>query len=221
MPTAPFNPVPNFDFMVVMWEVQGPDLIPGLGDVATGITSALVSIGTQALFGGFAEIQGLDTRLEIEDYWEGGNNLAPRRFVKHGAYPDLVMKRGVGFDTSLVDWHIQAKLTANVRIRKDGIILLMDRGGPADVAVGIPFVDRIPVAGWWFRNALPKEIRGPNLSAKGNEIAVEQLVLSHEGLDRLSPALIPGFTDMAAGLGGLGSLATSAALGSTGALANV
>ena len=205
MPTPVFSPVPNYDFMVVMWQVEGPGLTSLLGDVGGGIASALVNLGMQSLFGSFSEVTGLDSQIEVEDYWEGGSNSAPMRFAKHGTYPDLVLKRGITLDTSLADWYYQVKTSKYARIRKDGIILLMDRGGFTQeltgAAVGVPFVDRIPIAGWYFRKAIPKEIRGPSLNAKGNEIAIEQLVLAHEGIDRLSPALIDGVADVKAGLG--------------------
>jgi len=220
MPNALFNPALNFDFWVTLWEVQGPDYFGDLisdeaGAAIAGVTSALVSIGSSFLFGTFSEISGLDSRIEIEDYQQGGDNLTPRRFFKHGSYPELVLKRGMTFDTSIADWYYQVKAGTRTRIRKDGIVLLMDRGGPNVAGAGLPGLDRIPVGGWYFRRAIPKRVVGPALNAKGNDVAIETLELSHEGLDRLSPALIPGVADFSAALGGAISVAGSAALGAT------
>jgi phage tail-like protein len=217
LPTGLFQPVPNFDFFVMMWEVQGPSLFGGGtgGKIASGAISAAVSIGSQFLFGSFAEVQGLEAQVEVEDYRQGGENAAPRRLIKAGTYPDLVFRRGVGFDTSLADWYYQVKAGASTRIRKDGFVLALDRGGLAagKVSIGLPLVDRVPVAGWFFRRAFPKAVDGPQLQAKGNEIAMERLVLGHEGLDRISPALIEGAADAFGALGGLAPLLTSAGLG--------
>jgi len=226
MPNALFNPAPGFDFWVTMWEVQGPDyfgdLLPGAaGSAIAGVASALVSVGSSFLFGTFSEINGLDSRIELEDYQQGGDNATPRRFFQHGSYPELVLKRGMTFDTSIADWYYQVKAGARARIRKDGIVLLMDRGGPNVTGLGLPGLDRVPVAGWIFHRAIPKRIVGPTLNAKGNEIAIETLELAHEGLDRLSPSLIPGFADFSAALGGAISIAGSAAIGATGLTAGL
>ena len=57
--------------------------------------------------------------------------------------------------------------------RRNGVILLE---GP-NHRVG---------AAWFFSNALPERLSGPALNARTNEIAIETLELSHEGLVRLS-----------------------------------
>lgn len=226
MPTALVRPALNFDFWITMWEVQGPTISlfssdaddPGAA-IGAGLLSAAVSVGATFLFGTFSEIRGLDTELELEDYHEGGNNRAALRFVKKGQHPELVLKRGVTYDTSLADWYHQVRSGNDARLRKDGIILLMDRGGPGVTDVGLPGLDRMPVAGWYFRRALPKRIVGPSLNAKGNEVAIEQLELAHEGLDRIPPALIPGASDFLGAFGGAGSLAAGAAVAGVGAAA--
>ncbi|MBV8136018.1 MAG: phage tail protein, partial [Deltaproteobacteria bacterium] len=46
-------------------------------------------------------------------------------------------------------------------------------------------------AGWFFTNALPERLVGPGLNARSNEIAIETLELSHEGLLRLPVANLP------------------------------
>lgn len=216
MPTSLFNPALNFDFWVTMWEVQSPQLFGLEGsavDEVAGVASALVGIGTTFLFGTFSKVSGLDAELDLEEYHEGGNNRSVLRFAKRGSHPELVLERGVSYDTSIADWYHQVKAGDMDRLRKDGLVLLMDRGGPDATGMGLPGLDRVPVAGWYFRRAIPKRIAGPTLNAKGNEVAIERLELAHEGLDRLSPALIPGMADFAAGLGGLGSSAIGAGLG--------
>jgi phage tail-like protein len=88
-------------------------------------------------------------------------------------------------------------------VRKNGIVLLTDRGGGATAltdgptALGLPGLDKLPVAVWFFRNALPEKLQGPSLNAKSNEIAIETLELAHEGLYRMGPSMIPGIGDVA------------------------
>jgi phage tail-like protein len=210
MPQSLFAPALNFDFFVTMWQVKGPDLFGS--SAAAGVASAAVSVAGAFLFGGFSEISGLESQMEIEEYREGGYNAGPRRFARYGGYPDLVFKRGVGYDTSLADWYFQAKSGAEARIRKDGVVLLMDRGGAGATGLGLPGIDRTPIAGWYFRNAIPKAVDGPQLNAKGNDVAIERLVLAHEGIDRISPAMLSGASGAFAAMGGALGMAFGAGL---------
>ena len=91
--------------------------------------------------------------------------------------------------------------------RKNGFILLTDRGTGVSAAfggptsLGLPLLDKLPIAVWFFQNGLPEKLQGPGLNAKTNEIAIETLEIAHEGLVRLGPAMIPGVGDALAGLG--------------------
>ena len=41
-----------------------------------------------------------------------------------------------------------------------------------------------PIARWTFRNAWPSNLNGPTYDAKSNEVAVEELTITHEGYTR-------------------------------------
>lgn len=195
------QPASNFSFFVTMWDVQSPFSMSVGDDVAIGIASAITNIAMQFLSGGFAEVSGLQGTLETEDYNEGGFHPSPRKFVKGASYPDLVFKRGITFDPQLSDWYYQAKTGMRPRLRKDGLIFLLERNGVDVSQVPVPGLLKVPVAIWYFHRAFPKRMEGPALNARGNEIAIETLVLNHEGVDRLSPAMIPGVGDFLATVG--------------------
>jgi phage tail-like protein len=133
---------------------------------------------------GFAEVSGLNSELEVEEYREGGRNLGPHRFPRWGRYQTLVFRRGVTTNTFLWQWwddvitHSYTLTITRAPPRFNGVILLED-------------VDHIVVAGWFFSNGLPERLVGPGLSARGNEIAIETLEVSHEGLLRLPVANLP------------------------------
>ncbi len=65
------------------------------------------SVAKTILLAGFSEISGINAELEIEEYREGGQNDAPRKFTKWGKHPNLLFKRGVSPNTDLWDWHRQ------------------------------------------------------------------------------------------------------------------
>jgi phage tail-like protein len=196
------NPVPAFDFNIFMMDAK-PASSFGLMDLA----GAAVGLGKSALFGSFSDASGLNAEMETEEYREGGNNTGPHKFLKWGRYPNLVFKRGVTFNTDIWDWYYSVLYKSKNPVRKNGIVLLTDRGsgitaltgGPS--AFGLPGIDRLPVAIWFFRSALPERLIGPTLNAKSNEIAIESLELAHEGLYRFGPSMIPGVGDVTDALG--------------------
>ncbi len=196
------NPVPAFDFNVLMMDAK-PDSSFGLTD----LVGAGVGLLKSALFGSFAEASGLNAEIETEEYREGGNNTGPHKFVKWGKYPNLVFKRGVTLNTDIWDWYYATLYKAGNPVRKNGFVVLTDRGsgitsltgGPSPL--GLPGLDRLPVGVWYFRNALPERLQGPTLNAKSNEIAIETLELAHEGLYRFGPSMIPGVGDVADAIG--------------------
>jgi len=206
MPTPQFQPVPAFNFSVSMWDEPsfgfGDPVLGGLGTAA----SLLLDTASSFVFGGFQECQGLDVQLELEEYRAGGDNTAARQFKKHGGYPPLVFKKGVTSSTAIWDWVHQVVDGNEPPKRKSGIVMLLERGGFNATELGLPFADRMPVATWLFRRALPKQVQGPQLNATSNAIAIETLELAHEGLRRLSLSSIPGLADVGAALGGLASV---------------
>jgi phage tail-like protein len=215
------QPALSFNFLVTMWDVQGPgifgiDNLSGGWGVAARIASGFVNMASQILLGGFSEVGGLAAEMEIETYAPGGENGYSRRFPKRGRYPNLVLKRGVTFNTDIWDWHQQALYGTDPVIRKSGIVLLLERGGfataggdaAANLFVGLT---RPPIAAWYFDRGLPERLQGPSLEAKSNTVAIETLEISHEGLTRVSLSMIPGLADAASSVGGLVSAAAAGA----------
>jgi phage tail-like protein len=196
------NPVPVFNFNVFMMDAK-PLSSFGLSDLA----GAGVSLAKSIVFGGFSEVSGLNAEIEMEEYREGGNNTGPHKFIKWGRYPNVVFKRGVTMNPDIWDWYYTVLYKSSNPVRKNGFILLTDRGaGISSLAggptpLGLPGLDKLPIAIWYFRNALPEKLQGPGLNAKSNEIAIETLELAHEGLYRIGPSMIPGIGDIAGAIG--------------------
>jgi phage tail-like protein len=207
MPTPPFQPALTFNFAVLLWDVQGPaswgiEVDNRNADIAGGLVANL----SQMLLGGFAEASGLNAELEVETYQEGGNNVAPLRFAKVGKYPNLVLKRGVTTRTDLWDWHLQVLEGAAPMTRKSGLVILFDRGGPGAGNLALAGLPRTPIAAWYVSKAIPERVQGPQLDAKSNNVAIETLELSHQGLNRVSLSMIPGAADLGSAVGQIASI---------------
>jgi phage tail-like protein len=195
------NPVPVFDFTVFLTDATpSAGVLSAIGGAVAGAVGALLT-------GTFAEVSGLNAEMETEEYREGGLNTGPHKFIKWGKYPNLVFKRGVTPDTGIWDWYYQVLYGNQSVLRKNGVIVLSDRGPGAGGALsslpvlgGLAGLARIPTAVWSFSNGLPEKLQGPNLNGKSNEIAIETLEIAHEGLTRLGPAMLPGVGDLAASI---------------------
>jgi phage tail-like protein len=213
------QPVPNFNFTITMWDVPVEPATgkSALGETLTSAASAALDLLGTTIFGAFSEAQGIDSDLEIETYQEGGLNRQPHRFFKSTKYQNLVLKKGITSNAAIWDWHNQI-VSNKKKVRKSGVLVLYERGGLNLVGAGLPGLDRTPAAIWMFNNGLPERVHGPTLNAKGNEIAIETLEISHEGLQRVSPSMIPGLSDINAALGdlvGLGAAGAGAAAAAT------
>jgi phage tail-like protein len=83
-------------------------------------------------------------------------------------YPNITLKWGVTDSRELYDWH-RAVLQGQIQRKPGAIILLDDSGAPKVV--------------WKFFEAWPSKWEGPDLCAKGNDVAIETLVITRERIE--------------------------------------
>jgi phage tail-like protein len=120
--------------------------------------------------GSFTECTGLGSTTEVIENREGGDNLTVRKLPGKTSYSDISLKWGLTDSTELWDWRQQIA-DGNV-VRKNGSIVVFDLANSTEVAR------------WNFVRAWPTKWEGASFSAKGNDIAIDTLVLAHEGLTR-------------------------------------
>jgi phage tail-like protein len=148
------------------------NFIVNIVDSSSVLTVALKNIGSGAL-GGFTECGGLESRLEVETYLEGGNNGTALKFPTRIEYGAITLKRGVGLGDNLWSWHNDFIWGRGKR--RDGMIILQND-------------DHIPLKIWIFRRGLPTKYSGPSLNASESQVAIEELEITHEGLALVPPA---------------------------------
>lgn len=138
------------------------------------------------LVGGFSEVSGLRSEIQVEDYQEGGVNDFIHQLPARTTHANLVFKHGLTGVSTLWNWYYNT--TRGIIQRKNGTIVLLDP-------------QQIPVMWWNFRNALPVSWSGPEFSATSDEIGVEVIELVHEGLTKpllgQAGALAHGLKNMA------------------------
>jgi phage tail-like protein len=118
----------------------------------------------------FMECSGLETTTEVIETREGGDNTTVHKLPGKTTYSDITLKRGVTASEELWKW--RAAVIQGTVQRKNGSIVVYDLANAREVAR------------WNFVSAWPTKWDGPQLTAKGNDVAVETLVLAHEGIAR-------------------------------------
>ena len=118
---------------------------------------------------GFSEVSGLDLEVTPIEYRSGNDKtLATRKIPGLTKFSNVTLKRGITGSMEMYEWIKQVHLGSG-SIRHDVTIHLLDE-------------ERNPVMAWNLKNAWPVKLAGPVLNAKGNEVAIETLELTHEGL---------------------------------------
>jgi phage tail-like protein len=123
--------------------------------------------------GFFREVSGLDSETEVIEHRVAGKggNLIVHKIPGALKWPNIVLRRGITDDRRLHDWRAQIEKGLIEENRKNGSITLYNPKNE-------------PVAKYTFKRAWPAKFKGPALDASKNEIAIEELEIAHEGLER-------------------------------------
>ena len=117
--------------------------------------------------GGFMEVSGLESEIQLESYEEGGQNDYVHQFPTRTTSPNLVLSKGLTDIWALWGWYDDAR-QGKVK-RRNGTIMLLDH-------------QRLPVMWWNFKDAYPVKWTGPQFSSSATEVAVERIELVHRGI---------------------------------------
>jgi phage tail-like protein len=123
--------------------------------------------------GSFREVGGLDTETEVIEHrvTGKGGNIVVHKVPGALKWPNLVLKRGITDDRRLHDWRKKIEDGLVEANRKNGTITLYAPDGKV-------------VAKYIFKKGWPCKFKGPGLDASKNELAIEELEIAHEGLER-------------------------------------
>jgi len=118
---------------------------------------------------GFQEVSGLGAEVAVVEYREGDEKIrAVRKLPGLIRYSPILLKRGFTQDRSLWNW-FKTVLDGTVQ-RANGTITLLDSA-------------RTPVLRWRFREGWPSKWEAAYLNGKSNDVAIETLIIEHEGIE--------------------------------------
>jgi len=118
---------------------------------------------------GFTEVTGLEVTTEKIEYRDG---VSPE-YIKlqmpgMQTQSEITLKRGTfAQDNEYYEWWNSVALNTIER---------------RDITIGLLNEAHEPVVVWKIKNAWPTKVTSTDLNSTGNEVAVETLVLTHEGL---------------------------------------
>jgi phage tail-like protein len=117
---------------------------------------------------GFSEVGGLSGDGDIIEYREGSDvPLTVRKITGLHKWANVTLRRGITRSRALWMWRLN--ILNGVNDRRNGAIVLLDE-------------QRNRVMEWRFANGWISKYDAGTLNAKGNEVALENVEICHEGL---------------------------------------
>ena len=128
-----------------------------------------------AIKGFFTECSGLGSEHEIIEHkivTEQGQEVV-KKIPGRLKWEDITLKRGITSSMDIWDWRAEGE-NGNVEdARRDGSIVMFDQ-------------QLKEVARWNFERAWPLKVSGPSPKSDSNEIGIEEMVITHEYIVRVS-----------------------------------
>jgi len=127
--------------------------------------------GPETPLGGFSDVSGIGVEITMAEYRNGNekeNHV--RKVAGIHKVADVTLKRGIVNSQDLWDWLKETQRNGPAA-KRTVVITLLDEAGKS-------------VEAWTLLNVVPMKYTGPTLAAKGGgDVAIEELVLSAEGID--------------------------------------
>ena len=122
---------------------------------------------------GFTECTIPDSTQDPIDYREGNEGFTVRKIPGLIKYGNISLKWGTTDTMELYEWRKQVEECKMKDARRNVAVVLLDDEGNAK-------------ARWKFLMAWPTKYDAPKLNSTGNDLAIENLEIAHEGMTRVS-----------------------------------
>jgi phage tail-like protein len=151
--------------------------MPTTKDALTGdpIIGVHFEIQVGSITGYFTSVTGLGSESEVTEHKivGSGSKESVRKIPGRLKWGDITLKRGITANLDMWAW-IQLVRDGKVSsARQDGTISAYSQEGEL-------------IAKWDFVAGWPSSITGPDLKSEDSAVGVEELVIVHEGIERVS-----------------------------------
>jgi len=133
-----------------------------------------LTLGGKENVGVFKEASGFDSETEIIEHTANDANGRPfkRKIAGLTKWSNVTLKRGVDDSLDIWKWRDTVIKEGADKARVDAKIELLDMSGKA-------------IATYQLKQCWPKSYKGATLDASTNNVALEELIMCHEGLERV------------------------------------
>ncbi len=124
--------------------------------------------------GAFRECSGLGSENEVIESRSSGpdGRIIIKKIPGNMKWNNITLKRGITDTMDMWEWRALVEEGKIDEARKNGAIVMYSHAG-------------MPIARWEFVNAWPSKLTGPTANATANEVAIEELEITHEGYKRV------------------------------------
>jgi len=113
----------------------------------------------------FQSVSGLNVELETEQIAEGGENRFKHKLPVSTRFPNLVLKRGVLVDSSLIKWCREAVENFDIT--------------PTDITISLLNEEHEPLMTWNVVHAYPLKWAISDFNAETSNIVIETIELAY------------------------------------------
>jgi phage tail-like protein len=123
--------------------------------------------------GAYKEASGVESETEVIEYKEATKEgkMLIRKVPGAMKWSDITLKKRIDNSTDLWEWRKEVEQGDIDAARRNGSIVLYDS-------------THTEVARWNFEAGWPSKWKGADLNAGEDQIAVEEITITHEGLTR-------------------------------------
>ncbi|HEV8283024.1 MAG TPA: phage tail protein [Chitinophagaceae bacterium] len=114
----------------------------------------------------FQAVSGLSSELQTDSIKEGGENRFEHELPVRTKFPNLVLKRGVITDSSLIKWCLNTFQSLEIR--------------PVDLEIKLLNEEHEPLMTWSVKQAWPKKWSVEDLNAMESKVLIETLELRYQ-----------------------------------------
>ena len=132
----------------------------------TPISLFVVKVPDIDTIGMFTQCSGLELRVDVLEYAEGGNNEFVHQLPGQLSYPNLVLTRGLTNEDAVFKWFGASRTNAELK----------------EMTITFQTHKQQPIRTFTFANAFPVRWTGPTSEAGTATVALETLEIAHGGL---------------------------------------
>jgi len=114
----------------------------------------------------FQTVSGLSVEYDYESFKEGGENRFEHKLPVRTKYADMVLKRGMLTDSSVINWFLTAFRDRKFTPSNINVILMNEQGDPLRT--------------WNVVHALPKKWVISDLNANESSVVIETMELTYQ-----------------------------------------